>query len=91
MAKRKLSPIVTLNTLESMIEYMLISSILERICEITKKLLEYPKDNTRLDPFKHLLEIKTWGIEWKGVIDKTMEWVAWQWENVKIDKESLSL
>jgi hypothetical protein len=57
MAKRKLLPIVTPNTFESMIEYMLISSILEKICEMTKKLLEYPRDNTKLDPFKHLLKI----------------------------------
>jgi hypothetical protein len=61
MAKRKLSPIVTLNTLESMIEYTLISSILKRICEMTKKSLEYPRDNTKLDPLRHLLEIRTWG------------------------------
>jgi len=38
-----------------------------------------------------LLEIKTWGIEWKGVIDKTYEWVACQWANAKINKESLAL
>jgi hypothetical protein len=70
---------------------MLISSVLERIFETIKKLLECPRDNIRLNPLKHLLKIKTWGIEWKGVIDKTMEWVAWQWANVKIDKESLSI
>ncbi len=56
MAKRKLSPTITLNTLESMIEYMLISSILERICEMKKNPLEYPRDNTRLDPLMHYLE-----------------------------------
>jgi hypothetical protein len=77
MAKRKLSTTITPNTLESMIEYMLISSILERICEMTKKLLEYPRDNTKLDLLRYFLKIRTWGIEWKGVIDKTMEWVAW--------------
>jgi hypothetical protein len=76
MAKRKLSPTATPNTLESMIEYTLISTILEKICEMTKKLLEYPRGNTRLDPFKHLFEIKTWGTKWKKVIDKTMEWVG---------------
>jgi hypothetical protein len=27
--------------------------------------LEYPRDPTLLDPFKNLLEIKTWGTEWK--------------------------
>jgi hypothetical protein len=37
MARRKLTPIVTPNTLESMIEYILISSILDIICEMTKK------------------------------------------------------
>jgi len=55
---------------------------------MTKKPLEYPSNNTKLDPLKYLLEIKTWGIEWKGVIDKTMEWAAWQWANAKIDKQS---
>jgi hypothetical protein len=77
MVKRKLSPIVTPNTLEYMIKYTLISSILEKNCEMTKKPLEHPKDNTRLNPLLHLFEIKTWGIEWKRVIDKTMEWAAW--------------
>jgi hypothetical protein len=28
-------------------------------------------------PLKHLLETKTWGIEWKRQIDKTNEWAAW--------------
>ncbi len=59
-----------------MIEYTLISIILDRICEMTKKLLEYPKDDTKLNPFWHLLEIKTWGTKWKRVIDKTNEWAA---------------
>jgi hypothetical protein len=36
--------------LESMIEYTLISRILDRICEMTKNLLEYPRDDTKLDP-----------------------------------------
>jgi hypothetical protein len=60
MARRKLTPIVTPNTLKSMIEYMLISSILDRICEMRKKHLEYPKDDTQLIPLWRLLEIKTW-------------------------------
>jgi hypothetical protein len=60
MVKRKLSPTITPNTLESMIEYMLISNILEKIYEITKKLLKYPKDNTKLNSFMHLLEIRIW-------------------------------
>jgi hypothetical protein len=34
----------------------------------------------------HLLKIRTWGIEWKGVIDKIVKWAAWRWANVKIDK-----
>jgi hypothetical protein len=61
MIKRKLSPIFTPNSLDFMVEYMLVSNILERICDMTKEPLEYSRDNTRLDPFKHLLEIKTWG------------------------------
>jgi hypothetical protein len=44
---------------------------------MTKQLLEYPRDNSWLDPLMHLLEIKTWGTKWKRVIDKIMEWVAW--------------
>ncbi len=74
-----------------MIEYTLISSILDRICEMTKRPLEYPRDDTILDPVWHLLEIKTWGIEWKRVIDKTNEWVRWRWAKAKISKESLAL
>jgi hypothetical protein len=37
MRRRKSTPNVTLNNLELMIEYKLISSILDKICEITKK------------------------------------------------------
>jgi hypothetical protein len=37
MERIKLTPNVTPNTLESMIEYTLISSILDRICEMKKK------------------------------------------------------
>jgi hypothetical protein len=44
-----------------MIEYTLISSILDKICEMTKKTLKYPRDDTRLDPLWHFLKIKTWG------------------------------
>jgi len=91
MRRKKLTPNVTPNTLESMIKYTLISSILNKICEMTKKLLEYPRDDTRLDLLRHLLEMRTWGVEWKRVIDKTNEWVAWRWANVKIDKEILTL
>jgi hypothetical protein len=44
MARGKLPPIYTLNTLESMIEYTLISSILDRICDMTTKPWECPRD-----------------------------------------------
>jgi hypothetical protein len=91
MAKLKFTTIVTPNALEIMIEYTLISSILNRICEMTTKLLEYLRDPTLLDPLKNLLEIRTWGTKWKRKIGKTIEWVAWQWVNAKIDKESLAL
>jgi hypothetical protein len=61
MGRRKFTPNVTPNTLESMIEYTLVSNILNKICKMIKKSLEHPKDETRLDPLQHLLEIKTWG------------------------------
>jgi hypothetical protein len=77
MAKEKFTKTVTLNTLETMIEYTSISSILNRICEMTTKPLEYSKDSTLLDPLKNLLEIKTWGTKWKRKIDKTLEWATW--------------
>jgi hypothetical protein len=72
MGKRKLTPNVTPNTLESMIEYTLNSSILDKICEMTKTPLEYPKDDTRLDPLQHFFKIRTWGTKWKRVIDKNI-------------------
>jgi hypothetical protein len=53
-----------------MIEYTLISIILDRICRMTKKSLEYPKDDTKLNHLWHFLEIRTWGTKWKRVIDK---------------------
>jgi hypothetical protein len=77
MAKRKLSPTVAPNTLETMIEYTLISNILDKICEMPKKLLEYPKYDTKLDPLQHLFKIRTWGPKWKRVCDKIDKWVAW--------------
>jgi hypothetical protein len=46
MARGKLTLIFTPNTLESMIEYTLISSIMDRICEMTTKPWEYPRDDT---------------------------------------------
>jgi hypothetical protein len=91
MVKRKLSPIVTPNTFKYMIKYTIISNILEKIYEMTKKTLEHPRDNTRLDPLMHLFKIRTWGIECKRVIDKTMEWATWQWANVKMDKKNISI
>jgi hypothetical protein len=91
MAKQKFKGMITLNTLETMIEYTLILGIFDRICEMTTKPLEYPKDSNLLDPLKNLLQIRTWGIEWKRQIDKTIEWVAWRWVNVKIDKENSAL
>jgi hypothetical protein len=53
--------------------------------------LEYPRDDTRLNPLQHLLEIKTWGTKWKSVTNKAIEWSTWQWANVKINKESIAL
>jgi hypothetical protein len=68
---------VTPNILETMIEYTLILSNLDRICKMTTKPLEYPRDPTLLNPFKKLLEIRIWGTKWKRKINKTTEWVAW--------------
>jgi hypothetical protein len=78
MARGKLPLIFTPNTLESMIAYTFIFSMLDKICEMTTKPWEYPKDDTQLLIFQHLLEIKTWGTKWKRTIDKTNEWVAWR-------------
>jgi len=50
MVKQKFTKMVTPNTLETMIEYTLISSKLNRICEMTTKPLEYPRDPTLLEP-----------------------------------------
>jgi hypothetical protein len=72
MAKQNFIGMVTLNILETMIEYTLISNMLNRICEMTTKLLEYPKDSTLLEPLKNLLEIKTFGTKWKRQIDKKL-------------------
>jgi hypothetical protein len=43
MGRRKLTPNVTPNTLELVIEYTLISSTLDRICEMTKKTFRISK------------------------------------------------
>jgi hypothetical protein len=52
MAKRKFTTMVIPNTLETMIEYTLISSILNKICEMIKIALEYPRDPTLLNRLK---------------------------------------
>jgi hypothetical protein len=91
MAKQKFTRIVTPNMLETMIEYTLISNIVDRICKMTTKPLEYSRDPTFLNPLKNLLQIRTWGTKWKMQIDKTIEWAGWRWANAKINKESLAL
>jgi hypothetical protein len=63
MGRKNLTPNVTPNTLEFMIEYMSISIILDRICEMAKKPLKYLKDDTRLIPLRHLQKTRTWGIK----------------------------
>jgi phosphopantothenoylcysteine synthetase/decarboxylase len=57
MARRKLTPIVTPNTLESKIEYTLISSILNTICEMTKKPIGISRRRHHANPPQHLLVI----------------------------------
>jgi len=59
MAKQKFTKMITLNNLEIMIEYTLIPSILNKICKMIKKPLEYPKDPTLLNPLKNLLKFRT--------------------------------
>jgi hypothetical protein len=76
VARGKFPSIFTPNTLESMIEYTLISSILDRICEMTTRPWECLKDDIQLLSLQHLLEIKTWGTKWKRTIDKIYEWAA---------------
>jgi hypothetical protein len=56
---------VTPNTFETIIEYILILNILNKICEMIKTPLEYPRDPTLLDPLKQFLKIRTLGSEWK--------------------------
>jgi hypothetical protein len=43
MERRKLTPNVTPNTLESMIECALMSNILDKICKMTKKTIGISK------------------------------------------------
>jgi hypothetical protein len=59
MARGKLPLIFTPSTLDSTIEYTLISSILDRICKMTTKPWEYPRNDIQLFLIQHLLEIKT--------------------------------
>jgi hypothetical protein len=77
MAKQKFIEMVTPNTLETMNKYTLISSILDRICKMTTKPLEFPRDPTLLESLSNLLKIRTWGTKWKRQIDKTTKWAAW--------------
>ncbi len=75
--KKKSTPNVTLNILESMIEYTLISIILDKICEMKKKPLKYLRYYIRLDPFWHFLKIKTWGT-WNEKGNRQInKWAAW--------------
>jgi len=53
MARGKLPPNLTPNTLDSMIDYTLISSLLDKICEMTTKPCECQKDDNWLFPFEH--------------------------------------
>jgi hypothetical protein len=53
-----------------MIEYTLNSNILDKICKMTTKPLEYPRDPTWVNPVKNLLEIRTWGTKWKRQLIK---------------------
>jgi hypothetical protein len=43
MGRSKSTPNVTQNTLESIIEYTLISNILNKICEMTERIVGIPK------------------------------------------------
>jgi hypothetical protein len=59
MERKKLTPNVTPNTLELMIEYTLILSILNRICETIKKIVGITRNDTKLNPLQHLFKIRT--------------------------------
>ncbi len=50
MATGKLPPIYTPNTLDSMIGYTLILSILDKICDMTTKPWECPRDKHSITP-----------------------------------------
>jgi hypothetical protein len=75
MAKRKLSLTVTLNTLEIMIKYTLISNILNRTCEMTKKTIDTSKRWYQIRPppvfaqnrnMGNIMEKSNWQIRWMG-------------------------
>ncbi len=71
MAKQKFIGMVTPNTLEIMIKYTLISSILNKICEMTTKPLEYPGDATLLEfdrnqNMGNRMETANWQNNWMG-------------------------
>jgi hypothetical protein len=61
MARGRFPLIFTPNTLESMIEYTLISSIHDKICEMTTKPWECQRDDIQSLPLQHLLEIQNMG------------------------------
>ncbi len=82
MAKRKLSPTIRPNTLESMIEYILVSSIFKKIYEMTKKPSKYPRDNTK---FPH-------AFAWNQHMGNIMEENNWQnggMGGIVMDKENI--
>jgi len=57
-----------------------------------KKTLRIFKRWHPTSPLSTFIKNQNMGIEWKRAIDKTNEWVAWWWANVKIDKKkSLAL
>jgi hypothetical protein len=58
---------------------------------MTKKLLEYPKYDTKINPFQHSFKIRIWGTKWKRVFDKIDEWAARRWANAKVNKENISI
>jgi hypothetical protein len=91
MANRKFTTMVTPNTLETMIEYTLISSILDRIGEMIKTPLEYPRYSHLVEPPQVVAKNQNMGIIMEKTINKTNEWTTWQWANVKINKESFTL
>ncbi len=64
------TPIYTPNILESMIEYTPISSILDRICEMTTKPWEHLRDYIQLLPMNmgNKMEKDNWKNRWMGAV-----------------------